>query len=116
MATSSTMADFRSRYCEKYGVQATEFVNEAFRRCLSPHARFLAPLIRRVDGGYFQEDLEALQYLASAKGWRDARAELINLKSLRQCSRWSVGRDVLRLRLSTRKAHALVMEIFPVTD
>lgn len=103
--------DFKSLFCELYGCMPEEYEERAFRACLYPHARLVAPIIRALAPKFFERDFALIQYLASAPGRRHAMNEIAAYMEANE-SKGGFFRKVLRIRISARKASGLLGELF----
>ena len=101
----------KSLFCTKFGCSAAEYEKRAFRKCLYWHARLLAPLLRNIKPHFFLEDFKFIRYLGESEGVRDATADVKNYNDVNRGSR-SLLRTGLKIRVSGRKAHRLVHELF----
>jgi len=100
-----------SFYCERFGCPPEEFEERAFRTCLYWRARLLAPLLRKIRPGYFDPDLALIRYLAKTPGRRNAINELAAYMEAND-ARGGFARKFLRIRISARKASALIGLVF----
>ncbi|MHC1767471.1 MAG: hypothetical protein AB9869_24855 [Verrucomicrobiia bacterium] len=64
-----------------------EFEERAFRRCLPWYARLLAPVLRRMTPGFFDEDFKFIRYLGSATGGREVQAEVLSFQDVNRMKR-----------------------------
>jgi hypothetical protein len=103
--------DFMSLFCEQLQCPVSEYEEQAFSACLYPHARIVAPLIRSILPRYFDPDFELIRYLAKCRSRRNANNELAGYVETTN-ARGGFARKFLRIRISTRKARALVIEVF----
>ena len=99
------LADFFAR---RDGVSRAVALETMLRRALYPHARVLRLLLLVLDPDYFSADRDYVVSLGALRRRRDLGAEteafLDHLENRR------FPRRVLRLRISARRAHALVRE------
>ena len=102
---------FKSLFCEKYKCSPAEYEERAFRTVLYWHARLLAPLIRLVMPGHFQEDFKFIQYLGNAADARQAKVDVLDFKDVDR-KHWRLLHSTFRLRVSHRKARRLAFQIF----
>jgi hypothetical protein len=109
---STSVRDLRLRFCERFNCPPFEFEKRAFRKCLYFHARMIAPLLRWIDPGWFERDLQFIRLLGNANNWQQVMAELDALR-YREHLQPSYARVTLRLRVSTRKANKLAFALFP---
>ncbi len=100
-----------SLFCQRHRCPPAEFEERAFRILLYRRARLLAPLIRKTLPRCFERDFMLVRYLGKARRQRDALHELAALVEANQ-ARGGVARKILRIRISTRKAGALVGQLF----
>jgi len=104
--------DLRSLFCEHAACPPSEFDRRVFRKCLYFHARIIEPLLRWIDPGCFQRDLLFAHYFGNARDWREAIAEIADLR-YQDSIRPRFARNALRLRVSGRKAGELAVTFFP---
>jgi hypothetical protein len=104
-------SSFKTRFCEWYGCQDTEYEERAFRKCLYLHARCLAPLVRLLNGSFFNQDFKLVRDLGETTGRRDANSEVLSFQELNR-ARPSFLRTSLQIRASGRKANALAGKLF----
>ena len=100
-----------SLFCERYHCAPAEFEERAFRTCLYWRARLLAPLLRKIQPGYFDRDFALIRYLAKTPGRRDAINELAAFMEANE-ARGGFARKFLRIRISARKASELIGRVF----
>ena len=105
---------FKSLFCQKFGCPPTEYEERAFRKCLYWHARFLAPLIRKISPDFFHEDFKFIRYLGDSVGVREATVDLQNYKDVNRGNR-SLLRTDLKIRVSGRKANRLICQLYQET-
>lgn len=103
--------EFKTLFCEQFNCPPAKYAENAFRRCLYPHARVLAPIIHLLAPSYFTLDYELLQGLSAAVDLTDVRACVDNFS---QANSWSGSffRTVLRLRVSGRRTTRLADQLF----
>jgi hypothetical protein len=112
--------DFMSLFCEQNRCPLSEFEERAFRACLYWRARILAPIIRLLWPRYFDRDFALIRYLAKCRSRRNAINELAAYMEANSDS-GGFPRKLLHIRISARKASALVGRVFeqrrePVDD
>ena len=100
-----------SLFCEQRRCPLSEYEERAFTACLYWRARIVAPLIRAILPRFFNPDFELIRYLGKCRGRRNANNELAGFMETTD-ARGSFARKILRIRISARKARALVMEVF----
>ena len=103
--------DFRELFCERFGCGESEYRERALQMCLYPQARWLAPLLRKLQPDFFASDLQFLDYLGKAPNMREAQVEVSNYSQANQLLR-SFLRQKLRLRVSGRRAARLAAQTF----
>jgi hypothetical protein len=81
-----------------------------FRKCLYWHARWLAPLVRRLKPDFFAEDFKFIRYLGSSIGLREAGADLLNFRDA-NLGKPSFWRTTLKICVSGRKAGRLAQQL-----
>ena len=67
--------ELRVLFCQRFGCPPSEYEERAFRECLYWHAKFLAPLLRRVKPEFFSEDFKFIRYLGAATNVREVKAD-----------------------------------------
>lgn len=102
---------FKSLFCQKFGCPPTEYEERAFRKCLYWHARFLAPVIRKISPDFFVEDFKFIRYLGDSVGVRDATVEIRNYSDVNRRTAEFL-RTGLKIRVSGQKAARLVHQLF----
>lgn len=102
---------FKSLFCEKFGCPPAECEEQAFRKCLYSHARFLAPVLRKFSRDFFLEDFKFIRYLGDSVGVRDA---MVDIRNYSDVNRRNTGflRTGLKIRVSGQKASRLVHHLF----
>ena len=101
----------QSLFCERFGCSEAEYEERAFKRCLYWHARLLAPALRLLSPGLFDWDFKFIRYLGAATDWREAKTDVNNFHVLNDGTP-SFWRELLRLRVSGRKATELAYQLF----
>jgi hypothetical protein len=101
---------FKALFCERFGCSPEEYEERAFRMFLYWHARFLAPLIRAVNRGYFHDDFEFIRYLGQAVDSRQAKVDVLDFKDLDR-KKWGLLHSGLMIRVSGRKARRLAFQL-----
>jgi hypothetical protein len=101
---------FRNLFCERFGCSEEAFESAVFSRCLYPHARPMADLLRRWAPGYFRDDLEMLRQLGSVGSSAELNWELSNYFYQKRADQGFLRR-VGRVRLSRRRLRRLGAEI-----
>ena len=109
---AQSTCDLRSLFCERFACPPSEFEKRAFRKCLYPHARIIAPLLHWLKPGCFERDLLFAHYFGNAKDWQEATAEVVALH-YKDHIQPRFARKALRLRISGRKASKLAVKLFP---
>ncbi|MGO8698656.1 MAG: hypothetical protein ACLQVY_13165 [Limisphaerales bacterium] len=110
-----TRSSFKSLFCEEFKCPPEDYEAQAFRKFLYGHARFLAPVIRTVYPGFFQEDLKFIRYLGDSVDTRQARVDVLDFKDINR-KRWRMLHGSLRIRVSGRKASRLALQLFGTVD
>lgn len=108
---SPATPDLRSLFCERFHCPPSEFDQRALRKCLYLHARILAPLLRWSNPRCFERDLLFIHYFGDAKNLQDAAVEVLALRD--HDRQQPFGPDLLRFRVSGRKANKLAAMLFP---
>jgi hypothetical protein len=102
-------SSFQFRYCQRWGVAPGAFRADLLARSLYPHARPLAPLLRRLDSQHFQADYEFIDdvgHLENIESFQDALDGYVG-----HFSNQTFLRHQLRLRVSVRRMWRIVREI-----
>ena len=101
---------FQYLFCQRFGCQPSEYEARAFKECLYWHARFLAPIVRRVKPDFFEEDSRLVSHLGRATSLPEVDGEIQRFRHAggKELSFW---RMTLRLRVSSRKASRLAHEL-----
>ena len=102
---------FKSLFCEKFGYPPAGYEERAFRRFLYWHARFLAPVIRKISPDFFFEDFKFIRYLGDSLGVRDASVDIRNYSDVNR-RKVEFLRTGLKIRVSGQKASRLVHQLF----
>jgi hypothetical protein len=102
---------FKSLFCEKFGCPLAAYEERAFRKCLYRHARFLAPVIRKIDPNFFLEDSKFIRYLGDSVDVPDAALDIRKYSDVnrRNAEFLRIG---LKIRVSGQKAGRLVHRLF----
>jgi hypothetical protein len=96
--------------CQRFNCPTSEYEERVFRNCLYWHARLLAPVVRRLNPGFFAEDFKFIRYLGESASFREASVDLVNFHDANLGNR-SFWRTALRFRVSGRKASALAQKL-----
>jgi len=102
---------FQFLFCQQFNCPISEYEDRAFRECLYWHARWLAPVVRRLKPDFFVEDCKFIRYLGASTDLRDTNADLMNFRdaNLGPPDFW---RTTLKIRVSGRKARRLAQQLF----
>ncbi len=100
----------KSSFCERFGCPQSEYEERAFKKCLYPHARCLAPVLRLLRPNFFATDFSFIGYLGATTGLRDANSEVLSFNDLNR--KGGFFRKTLRIRVSGRKASVLAARLF----
>jgi hypothetical protein len=103
--------ELRVLFCERFNCPPSEFEERLLRECLYRHARLLAPVLKRLQPGFFAEDLKLVRYLGASNGLREAGVDLMNFRDANRGAR-NFWRNRLRIRASGRKAARLAQRLF----
>ena len=103
--------DFKTLFCAHFRCPDSEYELRAFRKCLYPRARLLAPIIHKLNPDLFAEDFNFIQYLGATTGVREANEELQAFEDVNR-DKPGLFRTGLRLRVSGRKAVRLAHQLF----
>jgi hypothetical protein len=101
----------KALFCERFGCPPAGYDERAFRRCLYRHARFLAPVIRRLSPRFFADDFALIRDLGATTDWQEAHTEVLTFQDTNRAKR-SLWRTGLRIRVSGRKAADLANRLF----
>jgi hypothetical protein len=110
-ASRMAQREFKVLFCERFECRPSEFEDLAFKELLYWHAKPLAPVIRKLNPAFFEEDLKFIQYLGDASGVREANANAADFKDA-NAARRSFWRTGLRIRVSGMKATKLAHRLF----
>ena len=66
-ATPLPAPTFREAFCALTGTPLPQFETALFRRCLYFHARFVAPILLKINSAFFDEDFDAIREIESVK-------------------------------------------------
>jgi hypothetical protein len=103
--------EFQALFCERFGCPPSEYERRAFRKCLYWHARWLAPVMGKLNSNFFAEDFKFIRYLGESTGLQEVGADLLNYQDA-NAGRLSFWRTTLKFRVSGRKANRLARELF----
>jgi hypothetical protein len=106
---------FKALFCEKFRYPPEGYEERAFRKCLYWHARFLAPVIRKISPDFFFEDFKFIRYLGDSLGVRDATVDIRNYSDVNRRN-LEFFRTGLKIRVSGQKANRLVHQLFQQTQ
>jgi len=104
----------KALFCERFDCPPSEYEERAFRKCLYPHARLLAFLIRIISPNFFAEDFKFVRYLGESTSLRDVSADRMNFHDANR-SNPKFLRTALRIRVSGRKATRLAQRLYAKT-
>ncbi len=102
--------ELKTLFCERFNCPPAEYEERAFKKCLYAHAKWFAPLIRKLRPGFFAEDFRLIQRLGTTADPRAGNTEIHAFRDANDC-RPSFFRTGLRIRVSGRKAAALAREL-----
>src|ERR1700733_1073813 len=71
---------FKSVFCERFKCSPDDYEEQAFRKLLYWHARFLAPVIRIIKRDFFLEDFKFIRYLGESLDVRQAKVDVLDFK------------------------------------
>lgn len=109
------MSTLRQRACQRLACSPDEFDQLAFRTALYPHARWLRPLIIRVNPEAFEPDLTFVRHVGSLARLDDVPPEAREFHQ--HVENVPFARRVLRLRVSARRlARYLHESLHPAPD
>lgn len=103
--------ELKALFCEHFSCLPADYEDRAFRQWLYWHARFIAPVLRKLSPGFFAEDFKFVRYLGVATGWRDAHNELLSFQDVNR-AKPSLRRTGLKIRVSEQKAAKLAKQLF----
>jgi hypothetical protein len=105
----------REAYCAHRRCPVVEFPDRAFRECLYGHAVPVAFVLRRLNPGFFREDLQLIDQLSLARDLEEVDAALSDFHYVNQARpHWL--RTGLKIRLSGRKARELAASLLGESD
>jgi hypothetical protein len=110
-ASAVERPQFSALFCERFGCAVEDFEKRAFRQCLYPHAKILAPLIRVILPGCFARDLAFIRYLGTTRRISqvvDAASEFHDKGGFEEGFRFTN----LKIRVSGSKAIHLAREVY----
>lgn len=107
------MKTLREAFCEKYDCPESQFVDQAFNRCLPFHAHLLRPFCFVTNPGHFDADIDLLQGVASATTMNRVREEITDYFTHYKNRGWL--RQRAHVRISTRKLKLLARELLRET-
>ncbi|WED66787.1 hypothetical protein PXH66_07985 [Synoicihabitans lomoniglobus] len=92
---------FGHRYCELHGITTDRFASHFFARCLHPHARPIAPLIKLFNRQFFASDFDTVADIAGCRSLQEMHAAIAEYRYHPYNRGWA--RDWLRIRISSRR-------------
>ena len=103
--------EFRLLVCQRFNCPTSEYEERVFRKCLYWHARWLAPVVRKLMPNFFAEDFKFIRYLGASTGLQEVSADLMNFRDANsgEPSSW---RPTLKIRVSGRKARRMAKQLF----
>ncbi|HWW02905.1 MAG TPA: hypothetical protein VNZ64_24610 [Candidatus Acidoferrum sp.] len=110
-APRGSTQQFQELFCQRFNCSPSEYEERAFRVCLYWHARWLAPVLRKLKPDLFAEDFKFIRYLGASTGLSKAGLDLLDFRHVNLGKR-SFWRISLRIRLSSRKASRLAQQLF----
>jgi hypothetical protein len=102
---------FQLLACQWFNCPAPEYEERVFRECLYGHARWLAPVLRRLKPDFFVEDFKFIRYLGASTGLREVGEDLRNFRHA-NWGKLGLWRTILKIRVSGRKASSLAQQLF----
>ncbi len=96
---------FKEAFCHRYRCPATEYEQRVFRYCLYRRAIPLAALLQQLQPGFFREEVELTQRLASDTGLEEIHASVRDYQFSNQRHRHWL-RTGWRMRMSGRRVLA----------
>jgi hypothetical protein len=102
---------FETLFCNRFNCQSSEYLERAFRKVLYKRARLAAPLIRKLNPSFFDEDFKFISYLGDSTSLREANACAAEFQDA-NAARPSFLRRRLKIRASGLKAVRLACELF----
>ena len=105
---------FRDLYCAQFRCPPEQFVNRIFRRCLFLHAKPAAWVIVFINKWYFNTDFYFIKNVGNLTNPRDFGGE--ESQYLRSVHYEGGLRHFLRLRISNRRLHRLVIETWRTSE
>ena len=99
---------FRSICCRRLGCPEAEFEDRVLSHCLYRHARWLAPVLQRINPAHFALDLELVRWCATATTVPQFVSEMRAFPPRNR--RRGFMRGLLRVRLSAGRLIALASE------
>lgn len=100
---------FQEAFCAQHGVLAKDFETLVFRRCLYPHARFVAWALRFLAPRYFALDFATIRRLGEVSTMLEAQDE-IRFYSDSHRQEFSLLRTWLKVRVSGKRLLHLIYE------
>ena len=97
--------------CQRFNCPISEYEERVFRKCLYWHAIMLAPVVRRLNPGFFAEDFKFIRSLGESTSFREASVDLVNFRKA-NLGRPSFWHNTLKIRVSGRKASTLAQQLF----
>ncbi|MDF3058730.1 MAG: hypothetical protein K0R17_2945 [Rariglobus sp.] len=99
--------EFSKRYCERHGIDPSDYLLTVFRQALYPHARPFAWLLQQLSPNYFRADYDFIHDVGRIKRFKDyelAVEEFISHPSNRD----NPLRTVLRIRVGSGRLRRIV--------
>lgn len=63
--------EFSKLYCERHGIESSDYLSTVFKRALYPHARPLVWLLQWISPNYFRADYDFIHDVGRIKGFKD---------------------------------------------
>ena len=103
--------EFQVLFCEQFDCPLSEYERRAFRMCLYWHAKWLAPMMHRLNSRFFAEDFKFIRCLGESIDLPEVAADLLNFQDA-NAAKPGLWRTTLRFRVSGRKARRLAQQVF----
>ena len=108
--SATSVSTFGELHAIRHSLPLESVEHDILRRCFYPHARALRPLVSLVVRDHFNAEHELARTIARQFRLRDAETEIEEYRG--RFTGFGVLRRRLRLRLSTRRLHRLLLETF----
>lgn len=100
-----TSITFKEKYCEKFGIDPTDFADSLFWKSVRWYWKPIAALIKAIAPSYFKPDYEFIKSIAFCESFRDIKGEIASYHW--ECSTSRFLRRRFHIRVSSKRVARL---------